>query len=58
VFVFVTDEKELSGKDILFKYVLINKYVWFLALAAVTKIFFIPLVDGNRCVVVLGASFT
>jgi len=26
-------EEELSGKDILFKYVLINKYVWFLALA-------------------------
>lgn len=26
-------EKELSGKEILFKYVLINKYVWFLALA-------------------------
>jgi OPA family glycerol-3-phosphate transporter-like MFS transporter len=26
-------EKELSGKEILFKYVLINKYVWYLALA-------------------------
>ncbi len=28
-----TEEKELSGKEILFKYVLINKYVWFLAFA-------------------------
>lgn len=28
-------EKELSGKEILFKHVLVNKYVWFLAMAAV-----------------------
>ena len=27
------EEKELSTKDILFKYVLVNKYLWFLALA-------------------------
>jgi len=30
-----SSEKELSAKEILFKYVLINKYVWFLCLAAV-----------------------
>ncbi|HBC71481.1 MAG TPA: glycerol-3-phosphate transporter [Coxiellaceae bacterium] len=28
-------EKELSAKEILFKYVLVNKYIWFLALANV-----------------------
>jgi OPA family glycerol-3-phosphate transporter-like MFS transporter len=28
-----SSEKELSGKEILFQYVLVNKYVWFLALA-------------------------
>ena len=27
------DEHELSAKEILFKYVLVNKYIWFLALA-------------------------
>lgn len=26
-------EKELSGKEIIFKYVLVNKYIWFLAMA-------------------------
>jgi len=30
-----TVEQELTGKEILFKYVLVNKYMWFLALATI-----------------------
>lgn len=29
----IDQEQEISGKEILFKYVLVNKYVWFLAMA-------------------------